>query len=92
VIDQLMATDAQVHGLSGPGGPPMIGPAAFWQVFHMFREALGDLEIAVERTVVQGDTCAAYCRVRGRHVGKMLGGPPTNKGRRVQRRHDRARG
>ena len=77
-IDRLMAADAKVYGLTGPGGPPMIGPAAFKPVFHTFREALGDLEIAVERTVVQGDMCAAYCRVKGRHVGSALGGPPTN--------------
>jgi predicted ester cyclase len=78
-IDRLLAPDAVVHGLSGPGGPPMTGPAAFKPVFHTFREALGDLEIKVERTVVQGDTVAAYCRVRGRHVGRALGGEPTGR-------------
>ena len=78
-IDRLMAPDAKVHGLGAPGEPPMVGPAAFKKVFHMFREALGDLEIAVERTVVQGDNCAAYCRVKGRHVGHALGGAPTNQ-------------
>ena len=78
-IDRLMAPDARVHGLSGPGGPAMIGPAAFKAVFHTFREALGDLSIAVERTVVQGDVCATHCRVKGRHVGHALGGEPTRK-------------
>ena len=47
-IDRLMAPDGKVHGLSGPGGPPLTGPAAF-------------------------------CRVRGRHVGNALGGPPTDR-------------
>ena len=55
----------------------MQGTAAFKTVFRMFREALGDLEIAVERTVTEGDTCAAYCRVKGRHIGHALGGAPT---------------
>ena len=77
-IDRLMSPEAVVHGLGGPGAPPMIGPAAFKAVFHMFREALGDLEIQVVRTVVEGDTCAAYCNVKGRHVGNALGGPPTD--------------
>ena len=38
-----------------------------------------DLEIAVERTLVDGEWCTAYCRVKGRHVGHMLGGPPTDR-------------
>ena len=79
VIDQLMSPDAVAHGLSGSAGAPLVGPQAFKPVFHMFREALGDLEVTVERTVVEGDTCAAYCRVRGRHVGHALGGAPTGK-------------
>jgi predicted ester cyclase len=78
-IDRLMAADAKVHGLGGPGDAPMVGPQPFKQVFHTFREALGDLEIVVERVVMQGDMCAAYCRVRGRHIGHALGGPPTNR-------------
>jgi predicted ester cyclase len=78
-IDRLMAPDGKVHGLSGPGGPPMIGPAAFKPVFHMFREALGDLEIVIERTLVDGEFCAAFCRVKGRHVGRALGGEPTGR-------------
>ena len=79
VIDQMLAPDAIVHGLTGPDGPPMVGAAQFKPLFHMFREALGDLTIDVERTVVQGDTCAVQCRVRGKHVGRSLGGEPTHR-------------
>jgi predicted ester cyclase len=78
-IDRLMAADSRVFGLTGPGGPPMVGPAAFKPVFHTFREALGDLEIIVERTMVEGELCTAYCRVKGRHVGRALGGDPTGR-------------
>ena len=78
-IERLMAADAVVHGLTGPDGPPIVGPAAFKPVFHTFREALGDLEIAVERVVVDGELCAAFCRVKGRHVGRALGGDPTGR-------------
>jgi steroid delta-isomerase-like uncharacterized protein len=78
-IDRLLSPDAVVHGLSGTGGPDMIGPEQFKPVFHTFREALGDLTIDVEQTIVQGDRCAAVCRVRGRHVGRALGGQPTNR-------------
>lgn len=78
-IDRLMAPDGVVHGMSGPGGPPMVGPAAFKAVFHMFREALGDLTITIERTVVEGELCAAHFRTRGRHIGRALGGEPTGR-------------
>jgi steroid delta-isomerase-like uncharacterized protein len=78
-IDTLAHADTLVYGLSGAGAPPMRGTAAFKQVFHTFREALGDLEIRVERTVTEGDTCAAYCVVKGRHIGRALGGSPTNQ-------------
>jgi hypothetical protein len=44
-------------------------------VFHTFREALGDLEMAVERTFVDGDWCTALCRVKGKHAG-MIGWVP----------------
>ena len=75
-IDRLLAPHAIVHGL---GPTPMTGPAAFKPIFRVFREALGDLEIEVEQTIVEGELCAAYCRVKGRHVGQALGGPPTNR-------------
>lgn len=76
-IDRLAHDELLVHGLAGPGAPPMRGTAAFKTVFHTFREALGDLEITVERSVTEGDTCAVYCRVTGRHIGHALGGAPT---------------
>ena len=78
-IDRLMAPDGKVHGLTGPDGPPMIGPTAFKPVFHMFRGALGDLQIVVERAVTEGELCTAHCRVKGRHIGPQLGGAPTGR-------------
>ena len=75
-IDRLASPQAVMHGL---GASPMRGTGEFKKLFHTFREALGDLEIAVEHTVTQGDTCAAHCRVKGRHVGHALGGTPTGR-------------
>jgi predicted ester cyclase len=75
-IDRLLAPYAVAYGL--PGGP-IQGPTAFKPLFRTFREALGDLSIEVVRTVVQGDTVAAYCHVTGRHSGAALGGSPTNQ-------------
>lgn len=78
-IDRLMAPDGQVHGLTGLDGPPVNGSAGFKPIFHTFREALGDLRITVERTIVDGEYCTAYCRVQGAHVGHAFGGPPTGR-------------
>ena len=78
-VDRLADAHMIAHGFGGPGGPPMRGTAEFKKLFRMFRQALGDLEIAVERTVTEGEQCAAYCRVKGRHVGDALGGAPTGR-------------
>lgn len=74
-IDRLMAPDGAVHGL----GTPIRGPEEFKPYFRTMRNALGDLEVKVIRTVVQGDLVAAHCHVVARHVGDALGGPPTGK-------------
>jgi predicted ester cyclase len=78
-IDRLMDPDAMVYGLGGPEGHAIRGPQAFKPFFQMFQRALGNLQITVERTVVEGDTCAAQCRVKARHIGPTLGGPPTDR-------------
>lgn len=74
-IDRLMAPDGAVDGL----GTPIRGPEEFKPYFRTMRNALGDLEVKVLRTVVQGDLVAAHCHVVARHVGDALGGPPTGK-------------
>jgi predicted ester cyclase len=73
-IERLMAPDALAHGL---GAAPIRGPEEFKPLFRMFREALGDLQIEVARTVVEGDLVAVHCCVRGKHVGNAFGGAPT---------------
>lgn len=78
-IDRIMAPDAKVHGLGGPEGQTIVGPEQFKPFFRTMRAALGDLEVKVVRTVVQGDTVAAHCHVVARHVGDALGGPATNR-------------
>lgn len=78
-IDRLMSPGGTIHGLTGPNGPPMVGPAAFKPLFHTFREALSDLDISVERTLVDGEFCTAFCRVKGRHAGQAFGGAPTGR-------------
>ena len=74
-IDRLLASDAKIHGLGGA----MTGPDGFKPMWRTFRAAFSDLHVTVERTFVDGDTCAALCRVRGRHAGDALGGPPSGR-------------
>lgn len=69
-IDRLMHPNAEVFGL-GPG--PMRGPAAFKPLFRMFRDALSDIRITVDRTIVQGNEAAVLCHVTGRHTGAAFG-------------------
>ena len=73
-IERLMAPNAVAHGL---GEAPLTGPDEFKPIFRMFREALGDLQIEVARTVVEGEMVAVHCRVRGKHVGNAFGAPAT---------------
>ncbi len=76
-IDRLMHPDAVAHGLAGE---PIRGREGFKGLFRTFHTALGDLQIDVERTVVEGDTCAALCHVVGKHVGHTFGGAPSGNG------------
>jgi steroid delta-isomerase-like uncharacterized protein len=77
-IDRLLAPGAIVHGLPTPGGQPIRGGDAFKPFFRRFRAAFPDIQVTVERTVTEGDTAAAYCHVKGTHLGDALGTPATN--------------
>lgn len=78
-IGRILAPDARIHGLNGAGGPPIIGPKHFTQFFRTFQSALRDISIVVQRTVVQDDMCAAFCRVTAVHAGDTFGAPATGE-------------
>lgn len=78
-IERLMAPDAPVHGLSGPHGGTIRGVQAFKPFFQMFQRAMGDMQIEVVRTIVDGEMCAAHCHVVARHTGGGLGSDPTGR-------------
>jgi predicted ester cyclase len=75
-IDELMASDAKVHGF---GPEPMAGTAGFRQIFQTFSQAFPDLRIEVVRTVREGDLILVHIHATGRHSGAGLAGPPTNR-------------
>ena len=78
-IERLAAPDFVVHGI----GPDAIrGAAALKPLYRVFRAALPDIHISVDRTVTEGDMVAAHCHVTGTHTGEGLGVAPT--GRRVE--------
>jgi steroid delta-isomerase-like uncharacterized protein len=72
-IDELLARDGIVHGLSDDPQKPVIGPAAFHGFHDQFREAFPDMEIVIEDMIAEGDKVVARCSVRGKHQGDSLG-------------------
>ena len=56
-IDELMAADAPIHGL---GEEPLPGAAGFKEFHAAFTSAFTDIDITVERQVVDGDRVAAH--------------------------------
>jgi steroid delta-isomerase-like uncharacterized protein len=78
-IDELMAPDAIVHGIVGPEGQQIHGPAGFKPFFRHFSAAFPDMRITVEDTLVDGHKVAARCTVSGTHSGPGVMPAPTNK-------------
>jgi steroid delta-isomerase-like uncharacterized protein len=72
-IDEMLAADAIVHGLSDDPENPLKGPAGFKPFHETFRGAFPDVEVVVEDTIAEGDKVAARCSVRAKHVGDHLG-------------------
>jgi steroid delta-isomerase-like uncharacterized protein len=80
-IDEMLASDAVVHGLGEPG-KDVRGPAAFKPFFTMFQAAFTDIEITVDQTIAEGEWVASRWTARMTHRGDQLGVPAT--GRRVE--------
>jgi len=78
-IDELLAVDAQMHGLPTPDNKPLVGPAGFKPFFRRFHSAFPDVHIDVVRTVAEGEYVALHCRVSGTHHGDSLGIVPTHR-------------
>src|ERR1044072_1384769 len=79
VIDENIAEDCLVHGLSDGSGQEVRGPQAFKTFFQSFRQAFPDIHITVEDTVTAGDRTVARCTVKATHTGDSLGIPATGK-------------
>lgn len=78
-VDEMLAAEAVVHGLSDESGQPLRGPAAFREFHQKFRGAFPDIFVTVDDAIVEGDKVAARCTVRGSHTGDNLGFAASHK-------------
>ena len=76
-IERYFAHDGVAHGLPGPDGEPLSGPAAFKPFVKQFRTAFPDMRIEVLRSVSEGSFVCVHCRVTGTHHGPGFGPQPT---------------
>jgi predicted ester cyclase len=72
-IDRYFAQDGIAHGLSGPDGNPMTGPAAYKPFLRQFRTAFPNIHIEILRTITEGTLICAHCKVTGTHSGPGFG-------------------
>ena len=77
-IDEMLAANGIVHGLSDDESQPLKGPAGFKPFHDVFRGAFPDIEVVVEDMIAEGDKVVARCSVRGKHAGDHLGIAATN--------------
>lgn len=63
-IDELLASDATIHGLA-PGD--LTGPSAFRAFHSALRTNFSKIQVKVEKTVEHGDDISAWCRVTATH-------------------------
>lgn len=78
-IDRLIAPNARFHGLSGPDGGELSGPAGFRTVHQLFRGAFPDIRIELLSAFESGDMVACHAQVTGTHLGPGLGPKPSEK-------------
>ena len=77
-IEEMFAAAGVAHGLSDDPSAPLRGPAGFKVLHEQFRGAFPNITVVVEDVIAEGDTVAARCSVRGKHLGDHLGVPASN--------------
>lgn len=78
-IHEMFTEDTVIHGLSGPGGPPVRGASAFEKFHSDFIAAFPDLHVDVDDVVTEGDKIAGRFTVRGTQKGDLPELPATGK-------------
>ena len=72
-VEEMLADDGTIHGLSADAGTPLKGPAGFKPFHATFRGAFPEIQVTVEDVIAEGDKVAVRCSVRGKHTGDHLG-------------------
>lgn len=72
-IDEMLAPDCVIYGLSDQAGDSVRGPEEFKKFHAIFREAFPTIQVTVDDAIAEGDMVAARCSVRGQHLGDSLG-------------------
>ena len=75
-IDELLASDAIIHGL---GPADLHGPEAFRAFHAAYRNAFPDIAIQIDDIVAEGDLVAVRWSARGTHRGDGLGFAATGR-------------
>jgi predicted ester cyclase len=69
-----------------PPGMPQ-GLEGMRQVMLMLNRAFSDLRYDIHQVLVDGDTVAIHCTMRGRHTGELVGYLPTGRPIAVRQAH-----
>ena len=77
-IDELFSPDGIAHGL-GENEADVRGPDGFRVFWNNLRNALPDVQIHIEDTIVQDDKVAVRVRLAGTHRGDGLGVPASGR-------------
>ncbi|HMQ05237.1 MAG TPA: ester cyclase [Pyrinomonadaceae bacterium] len=78
-IYEMMTEETIIHGLSGPGGPPVLGASDFEKFHSTFVSAFPDVHVEVFDVVSEGNKMACRFTVTGRQMGDLPEITATNK-------------
>jgi predicted ester cyclase len=70
-INEMMSEEAVIHGLSGPGAPPIRGASAFEKYHSSLLAAFPDIRVDVEDVISEGDKIAGRFTVTGTQSGDL---------------------
>jgi predicted ester cyclase len=72
-LGELLSPDFVLHPLEVRGHQGLVG------MIETFRTAIADLRATVDHQIADGDEVASRATFRGRHVGELMGVPPTGR-------------
>jgi predicted ester cyclase len=77
-IDELFLPDGKAYGFPEPSAI-LTGPSEFKQAHALFQEAFSNINVDVNKIIVEGDHVAARWTATVTHSGQALGFAPTGR-------------